>query len=81
MKLMNVAKRYGKSAVLSAVLLGAASAASANTGVDFASIGQSIATIILGFVALISAIGMAAITVIMGIQGFKMAFNMIKTVK
>lgn len=48
---------------------------------DSAAIGQQIASVIMGFVAMVSAVGMAAITVILAIQGFKMAWSMIKSVK
>lgn len=44
-------------------------------------IGEKIAGAINAFIGVISAIGMAAITVVVLIQGFKLAFSMIKTVK
>lgn len=81
MKLMNQAKRYGKQAVLSAIMLGTATVASASTGFDAAAIGAQVATVITGFIALISAIGMAVITVVMAIQGFRLASSMVKTAK
>lgn len=44
-------------------------------------IGQKIAEAINSFIGVISVIGMAAITVVVLIQGFKLAFSMVKTVK
>ncbi|HEZ3317269.1 TPA: hypothetical protein WH480_002169, partial [Neisseria meningitidis] len=50
-------------------------------GFDASAIGTQVANVIMGFVAMVSAVGMAAITVILAIQGFKMAWSMIKSVK
>ncbi|SAY50688.1 hypothetical protein [Neisseria weaveri] len=72
--------KYGSVAVLSAV----PAAAMANSGgstFDAAAIGTQVASVIMGFVAMVSAVGMAAITVILAIQGFKMAWSMIKGVR
>lgn len=44
-------------------------------------IGNKVAAGISAFIGVISAIGMASITVIVAIQGFKLAWSMIKTIK
>ncbi|QMT39423.1 hypothetical protein H3L94_02135 [Neisseria shayeganii] len=91
MKRMNQIVRYGakvKQAAPAALglgsLLAVSSVAAANPssgGFDAAAIGAQVASVIMGFVAMVSAVGMAAITVILAIQGFKMAWSMIKGVK
>ncbi|ELK87491.1 hypothetical protein NMM7124_2144 [Neisseria meningitidis M7124] len=48
---------------------------------DASAIGTQVANVIMGFVSMVSAVGMAAITVILAIQGFKMAWSMIKSVR
>lgn len=80
MKLMNVAKRYGKPAVLASVMLGTTAVASA-AGFDPDAIGQQVASVVTGFIALVAAIGMATITVVMAVQGYKLAASLIKGVK
>lgn len=87
MKRMNQIARYGakvKRALPATFGLGAlltASGIAAADGFDAAAIGAQVASVIMGFVAMVSAVGMAAITVILAIQGFKMAWSMIKGVK
>lgn len=44
-------------------------------------IGTKVAEAIGAFIGVVTAIGMAAITVIVAIQGFKLAWGMIKTIK
>ena len=76
---MNIIKKYAAKAAVATVAL-IPFAASAD-GFDAAAIGTQVASVIMGFVAMVSAVGMAAITVILAIQGFKMAWSMIKGVK
>lgn len=85
MKYINLAKKFAqeKYAQLSAVSVGtamllASPVASAN---DIASIGQSAATEIAKFAVMISAIGAAVLSIVVLIQGFRMAFSMIKTAR
>ncbi|OFV33551.1 hypothetical protein HMPREF3136_07945 [Neisseria sp. HMSC15C08] len=76
---MNIIKKHAaKLAIASALLTPFAASAE---GFDAAAIGTQVASVIMGFVAMVSAVGMAAITVILAIQGFKMAWSMIKGVK
>lgn len=72
--------KYGSAAVVTAAVPAVASANS-GSGFDAAAIGTQVASVIMGFVAMVSAVGMAAITVILAIQGFKMAWSMVKGVK
>lgn len=44
-------------------------------------IGSKVAEAISAFIGVVTAIGMAAITVIVAIQGFKLAWGMIKTIR
>lgn len=44
-------------------------------------IGEKVAAGIGAFIGVVSAIGMASITVIVAIQGFKLAWGMIRTIK
>lgn len=44
-------------------------------------IGEKVASGIGAFIGVVSAIGMASITVIVAIQGFKLAWGMIRTIK
>ncbi|WP_304668909.1 hypothetical protein [Neisseria polysaccharea] len=76
---MNIVKKYAVKAAM-AVGIFTPAIVMADT-FDSAAIGQQIASVIMGFVAMVSAVGMAAITVILAIQGFKMAWSMIKSVK
>lgn len=73
--------KYGSAAVVTAAVPAVASANSPSSGFDAAAIGTQVASVIMGFVAMVSAVGMAAITVILAIQGFKMAWTMVKGVK
>ena len=56
-------------------------AAYADGGDPLAEIGNKVAAGISAFIGVISAIGMASITVIVAMQGFKLAWGMIKTIK
>lgn len=76
---MNIIKKHAAKLAIAASLL-TPFAASAE-GFDAGAIGTQVASVIMGFVAMVSAVGMAAITVILAIQGFKMAWSMIKGVK
>lgn len=71
---MNIVKKYAVKALLAAGIFTPAIVMA--DGFD-----ASAANVIMGFVAMVSAVGMAAITVILAIQGFKMAWSMIKSVK
>lgn len=59
-------------------LMAVATTASADALTD---IGEKVATAIGAFIGVVTAIGMAAITVIVAIQGFKLAWGMIKTIR
>lgn len=80
MKLLNVAKKYGQKAV-AVVSLAAMSAYSMADGVDLSGIGTTAATEIAKFAVMVSAIGAAVLSVIVLMQGFRMAFSMVKTAK
>ena len=80
MKLLNVAKKYGKKFVALG-LLASMSAYSMADGADLSGIGTSAATEIAKFAVMVSAIGAAVLSVIVLMQGFRMAFNMVKTAK
>lgn len=70
--------RAKEKVLLATVVVAVPMSANANT---LDEIGEKIAGAINAFIGVISAIGMAAITVVVLIQGFKLAFSMIKTVK
>ena len=53
----------------------------ANAAGALEEIGTKVAEAIGAFIGVVTAIGMAAITVIVAIQGFKLAWGMIKTIK
>lgn len=53
----------------------------ANAAGALEDIGTKVAEAIGAFIGVVTAIGMAAITVIVAIQGFKLAWGMIKTIK
>lgn len=56
-------------------------AVNANAEGALENIGSKVAEAIGAFIGVVTAIGMAAITVIVAIQGFKLAWGMIKTIK
>lgn len=56
-------------------------AVNANAAGALEDIGTKVAEAIGAFIGVVTAIGMAAITVIVAIQGFKLAWGMIKTIK
>ncbi|HGO7820122.1 TPA: hypothetical protein ACLAXF_002095 [Neisseria meningitidis] len=76
---MNIVKKYAVKALLAAGIFTPAIVMA--DGFDAAAIGTQVANVIMGFVSMVSAVGMAAITVILAIQGFKMAWTMIKSVR
>ncbi len=80
MKHFNVAKRYGKRALAGAALMTASAAALAD-GTDISGIGTQVATEIAKFAVMVSAIGAAVLSVIVLMQGFRMAFGMVKTAR
>jgi len=80
MKLLNVAKKYGNK-VIAATALTPASALAAAEGVDLSGIGTTAAAEIAKFAVMVSAIGAAVLSVIVLMQGFRMAFSMVKTAK
>ena len=56
-------------------------AVNANAADALGDISEKVATSIGAFIGVVSAIGMASITVIVAIQGFKLAWGMIRTIK
>ena len=76
---MNIVKKYAVKALVAASVFTPAIVLADDF--NAAAIGSQVANVIMGFVAMVSAVGMAAITVILAIQGFKMAWSMIKSVK
>ncbi len=56
-------------------------AVNANAAGALDDIGTKVAEGIGAFIGVVSAIGMASITVIVAIQGFKLAWGMIRTIK
>ena len=80
MKFFNVAKKYGNK-VIAATGLTTASALAAAEGVDLSGIGTTAAAEIAKFAVMVSAIGAAVLSVIVLMQGFRMAFSMVTTAK
>ena len=80
MKLLNVAKKHGNK-VIAATALTTASALAAADGVDLSAIGTTAAAEIAKFAIMVSAIGAAVLSVIVLMQGFRMAFSMVRTAK
>lgn len=80
MKFLNVAKKYGNKVIVS-IPLTTISALAAAEGVDLSGIGTTAAAEIAKFAVMVSAIGAAVLSVIVLMQGFRMAFSMVKTAK
>ena len=80
MKFLNVAKKCGNKVIVT-VALTTISALAAAEGVDLSSIGTTAAAEIAKFAVMVSAIGAAVLSVIVLMQGFRMAFSMVKTAK
>ena len=80
MKLVNVAKKYGNKVIVTVALI-TISALAAAEGVDLSGIGTTAAAEIAKFAVMVSAIGAAVLSVIVLMQGFRMAFSMVKTAK
>lgn len=80
MKLLNVAKKYGNK-VIAVTALTTASALASAEGVDLSGIGTTAAAEIAKFAVMVSAIGAAVLSVIVLMQGFRMAFSMVRTAK
>ena len=80
MKFLNVAKKYGNKVIVS-IPLTTISAMAAAEGVDLSGIGTTAAAEIAKFAVMVSAIGAAVLSVIVLMQGFRMAFSMVKTAK
>lgn len=80
MKFLNVAKKYGNKVIVT-VALTTISALAAADGVDLSGIGTTAAAEIAKFAVMVSAIGAAVLSVIVLMQGFRMAFSMVKTAK
>lgn len=77
---MNIMKKANAAKV--AVATGLTTlAVNANAAGALEDIGTKVAEAIGAFIGVVTAIGMAAITVIVAIQGFKLAWGMIKTIK
>lgn len=84
MKLMNAAKKFAPRPVQQAAAglsLAAMSALALAADADITSIGTSAAVEISKFAVMISAIGAAVLSVVVLIQGFRMAFGMVKTAR
>ncbi len=82
MKYINLAKKFAKQKyeqLAVASMLGAVSLSANAAGID--EIGTAAATEIAKFAVMITAIGTAVLSVVVLIQGFKMAFNMTKTAR
>lgn len=80
MKFFKVAKKYGNKVIV-AIPLTSISALAAAEGVDLSGIGTTAAAEIAKFAVMVSAIGAAVLSVIVLMQGFRMAFSMVKTAK
>lgn len=79
MKHFNFAKRHGHRVLAGAALMATSAVALANSGgQDISGIGTQVATEIAKFAIMVSAIGAAVLSVIVLVQGFRMAFNMTK---
>lgn len=82
MKYINLAKKFAQQKYQQLALAATAMAISAHAsaeGVDIASIGQSAAVEIAKFAIMISAIGAAILSIVVLVQGFRIAFKMIRT--
>lgn len=82
MKYINLAKKFAQQKYQQLALAATAMAISAHAsaeGVDISQIGQSAATEIAKFAIMISAIGAAILSVVVLIQGFRIAFRMIRS--
>lgn len=77
---MNIMKKANAAKVAVATGLTALTV-NANAAGALEDIGTKVAEAIGAFIGVVTAIGMAAITVIVAIQGFKLAWGMIKTIK
>ena len=77
---MNIMKKANAAKVAVATGLTALTV-NANAAGALEEIGTKVAEAIGAFIGVVTAIGMAAITVIVAIQGFKLAWGMIKTIK
>ena len=80
MKFFNVAKKYGNKVIVTTALT-TISALAAAEGVYLSGIGTTAAAEIAKFAVMVSAIGAAVLSVIVLMQGFRMAFSMVKTAK
>ncbi|MCP1773484.1 hypothetical protein J2T38_002338 [Neisseria perflava] len=76
---MNVLKKYGQKSVVAGAMAGGSAAAMAD--VDISTVGTQAATAIAGFATVVSAIGVAGLSVVVLAAAFKFAFGMIKAVK
>lgn len=82
MKYINLAKKFAKQKyeqLVAVAFLGAMSLSASAAGID--DIGTAAATEIAKFAVMISAIGTAVLSIVVLIQGFKVAFNMSKTAR
>lgn len=80
MNVMNTIKQKSF-AIKAAAATGALALATGARADALSDIGEKVATAIGAFIGVVTAIGMAAITVIVAIQGFKLAWGMIKTIR
>ncbi|MBH5328438.1 hypothetical protein H9Q10_01965 [Eikenella sp. S3360] len=80
MRLFQKFRGHGLKAAAAGTALAVAGSAHAD-GVDLSSIGTTAATEIAKFAVMVSAIGMALLSVVIVIQGFRIAYSMIKAGK
>lgn len=78
MRLLQKFKGFGLKATAAGTALAATGSAYAE-GVDLSSIGTTAATEIAKFAVMVSAIGMALLSVVIVIQGFRIAYGMIRS--
>lgn len=78
---MNIMKKANAAKLAVATGLMALAVNAHAEGDALGAIGEKVAAGIGAFIGVVSAIGMASITVIVAIQGFKLAWGMIRTIK
>ncbi len=82
MKHINLAKKFAQQKYQQMIVAGATALIAANaSAAGIEDIGTQVATEIAKFAVMISAIGTAVLSVVVLIQGFRMAFNMTKTAR
>lgn len=74
-------KGFAYKATVPAVLAVASVSAHADTGVDVSSLGTEVVKAISQIVAIITSIGLAATSVVIGISAFRIAWSFVKGMK